>query len=297
MNPTSKSTKTFAPVRKITHAAIIAAALSTPFAAQAGPIDKVKARVEQTHAQVRAIRGRVNAIYGDLQEKREMLGAEGKEQLMEAIRTTVEYMQHARADYAGFVAPDQCGPASECGAFRERLKSVIQGFIALPEDLPFVETIPAAVNKLAKTAELVNYVPPPALYATEKSIGGPLGNVQNLLDTVHAVAAAMPKVPTIREINDLNVDSARQYCNTVLGNPHIELMHVAFQNLVGTMADIAGLLQDDLDVVAATVGINIKNPPKLVFQLIALVPKQLERNLKLRQAALKSQCAILGVTK
>jgi len=297
MNPTTNTTNSFASVRKITHAAIVAAALATPFAAHAGPIDKVKARVEQTHQQVQAIRGRVNAIYGDLQEKRQMLGAEGKEQLMEAIRTTIEYMQHARADYAGFVAPDQCGPASECGAFRKQLKEMIQAFITLPADLPFVENPPAAVTKLAKVAELVDHVPPPVLFATEKTVSGPLGNVQSLLDTVRAVSAAMPKIPTIREINELNTASAKQYCATVLDNPHIELMHVAIQNLVATMADIAGMLPDTLDVVAATFGTNIKNPPKLVMQIIAQVPKQLERNLKLRQAALKSQCAILGVTK
>lgn len=297
MQPTTNTTKKFASIRTLTHAAMIAVFLAAPFAAQAGPIDRVKTRVDQTHAQVKAIRGRVNAIYGDLQEKRQMLGAEGKEQLMEAIQTTIEYMQHARADYGGFTAPDNCGPASECGAFRKQLKDMIQGFIALPTDLPFVETVPASVGQLQKMASLLDHMPPPVLYATSKSIGAPLANVQNLLDTVRAVAEAMPEIPTIREINEMNVEAAKLHCSVVLDNPHIALLRVAFQNLAGNLTDIAGLLPDTLDVVAATFGTNIKMPPKLIMQVIALIPTQIDRKLNLRQAALKSRCAILGVTK
>jgi len=290
-------TKTFTTFRKITLTAIAAAILATPFAAQAGPIDRVKTRVEQTHAQVRAIRGRVNAIYNDVQEKRDMLGAEGKEQLIEAIRTTVEYMQHARADYADFVGADNCGAGSECGAFREQIQGMIKGFIALPTELPFVESVPPVVSRLEKVADLVNHMPPPVLYVTEKSVGAPLESIREQVETVRAIAAAMPPIPTIREINEMGEKANQQYCETIIGNPHIELMQVALDNLSSGMSDAAGLLPETLDVTIAAFGTNIKFPPKAVLQTLSLVVKTIERRLKLRLAFVKSRCAITGATK
>lgn len=293
----TNATKTLASVRRITHTAIVAAILVTPFAAQAGPIDRIKTRVEQTHAQVRAIRGRVNAIYNDIQEKRDMLGADGKEQLIEAIRTTVEYMQHARADYADFVGADNCGSASECGAFREQIKEMIKGFVALPTELPFVESVPPVVQRLQKVADLVDHMPPPVLYVTKKSVGAPLESIKEQVETVRAIANAMPTIPTIREINEMSKTGTQQYCTTVIDNPHIELMQVALDNLSSNMSDAAGLLPETLDVTIAAFGTNIKFPPKAVLQTLSLVVKKIERRLKLRLAFVKSQCAIMGVTK
>jgi len=297
MTTTTHTSKKFASIRKATHATVIAAVLATPFAAHAGPIDRVKSRVEQTHAQVRAIRGRVNAIYNDIQEKRDMLGAEGKEQLIEAIRTTVEYMQHARADYTDFVGADNCGAGSECGVFREQIQGMIKGFIALPTELPFVESVPPVVRRLEKVADLVNHMPPPVLYVTEKSVGAPLESIKEQVETVRAIAAAMPPIPTIREINEMGQNANQQYCETLIGNPHIELMQVALDNLSSGMSDAAGLLPETLDVTVAAFGTNIKFPPKAVLQTLSLVVKVIERKLKLRLAFVKSRCAITGVTK
>lgn len=294
----TENTKTFTPVRTATHAVLVAVFLAAPFAApstaQAGPIDKIKTRVEQTHKNVRAIRGRVNAVYGDLQEKRQMLGAESKEQLVEAIRTTLEYMQHARADYAGFVGPDNCGTASDCGAFRGQIQDMIKDFIALPAELPFVENVPPVVNRLQKISNLVNHMPPPVLFVTEKAAGAPLENIKEQIETVRAIAAAMPPIPTIREINEMNKQTAKQVCTTVIDNPHIDLMQVALNNLSSNMSDVAGLLPETLDVTVAAFGTNIKFPPKLVLQVFSLVVKSVERKLKLRLAFVKSSCAVMG---
>lgn len=290
----TNATKTLASVRKITHTAIVAAILVTPFAAQAGPIDRIKTRVEQTNAQVRAIRGRVNAIYNDIQEKRDMLGADGKEQLIEAIRTTVEYMQHARADYADFVGADGCNSGSECGAFREQIQNMIKNFTALPTDLPFVESVPPVVSRLQKISNLVDHMPPPVLYVTAKSVGAPLENIATQMETVRTIANAMPHVPTIREINEMGDATAKQVCSRVIDNPHIALMQVALDNLSSALSDVAGLLPETLDVTVAAFGTNIKFPPKLVLQVFSMIVKSIERKLKLRLAFVKSSCAILG---
>ena len=270
--------------RRFAAAVAVAIAVTLPAAAQAGPIEQVKARIDKTYNKVVDTSKRVANMQAQLRQLVSNLHGEGAEQMREAIQSTLQFLQQQQAGYADFVAPDHCGPASDCGAFRAELYDLIQDFAALPSDLPFVEQVPAAAGQLQEVAGLVDFLPPPALYAANQVLGAQIGEIHDMIAMLQDAVVAMPEIPTLAEIVQMNVATAEHYCSTIPGNPHVELVQVILLNQANRLADVADMTQETIDIVAA-VGTNLKNPVKFALQLIAFIPKELERQITFQNAA------------
>jgi hypothetical protein len=303
----SKITKV---VRQLSVAAVIAGTALFPRVASAGILDKARAVVQQ-------VSGHIQAKVEGIQEKVEGVDGEALEQLMEIVTGMFEHLKQTQAGYKEFVGADRCGPSSPCGAFRAQLRKMIESFIQLPRELPFLENIPPAVQQLEKIAALVNHMPPPILFASEKLFGNMFGEIQYRLEMVRYAAAQIPRLPTMSQLSQASAFSgspARNrnanedpkdfpYCSALLdtGKPHIELLAKSLEHLGDFVWDVADLMEDSKTVganvtVVAGAGAttSVKNPVKATTQVIGLVIKTVRQVVELKVAATASICALKG---
>jgi len=328
MKTLSRNQKVTEIARKVTAAAVIAGFVLAPATGSAGLLDKAKSRVQQAATNVTEFKNNVQAKVEDVKDKVEELDSEGLEQTKEMVASMLQFVKKIQAGYKDFAGTDNCGQNSPCGAFRAQLRKMIESFANLPEELPFVEAIPPAVKQLEEMAQLVDHMPPPILYATEKVLGTMFDEVQYRLEVVRFAAAQIPQLPTMGELshataystagdrttaNTRNSSTSTRgsstnssstgfpFCSKLLdtGKPHIELLLASIKALHETLSDIATLLPNEQTVGVSFVGgvtVSIKNPPKGALDAIILIARTMERKLTLKMAVTKSVCALAGYT-
>ncbi len=286
----------FRTLRPLTGATLITLAVSLPLSAQAGPIENIEKRVDQTHQQVKKINKNVTDIVKDMEKQQERLRKAGLEELKDTILSVLTFIRHSKAGYQSFVDPDNCGGKSQCGAFRDKLHDAILDFAELPETLPFVEEVPASVEQLYETAHVVDFIPPPVLYASAKALESNLDEVQAVVEMLRSAAERMPPLPTKSELKDAasNTSSAvlDQACAIDPNNPHIQLALTLLDIVGGSLNDMAGMVQEEISAAIVGEGTGVKNPLKLALQLMAFVPNTAKRSLKGQLAVIASVCAI-----
>jgi len=311
--------KTFQPnfnianvVRSATAAALIASFVFIPANSSAGLRD----RVQQARSDVTELKNKVQGKLEDVKDKVEDLNGEGLEQLMETVASMVEYVKNAQAGYKDFVGAQKCAANSPCGGYRAGLRKMIESFINLPKELPFMEHVPPAVRQLEKIVKLVEFIPLPLLYASEKVLGNVFEDIQYRLELVKYAAGQMPRLPTMTELNHASADSSRSsstlsrsssapssttfpYCTAVLdtGKPHIELLAKSLEHLGDFLWDLADMMEENKTVVVNAVaggGTSVKNPVKENTQRIGFVIKTIRQVVELKVAATASICAAQG---
>lgn len=281
-------------------ASLITAFVLMPATGSAG----LKDRVQETRGKVTELKNKVQVKAETIQEKIEELDGEGKEQLMEMVTSMLKFVKHAQAGYKNFVGADKCGAGSPCGAFREQLRQMFLTFVNLPHDLPFVESIPPAVKQLKQFAQLLDHMPPPILYVTEKVLGNMFDEIQYRLEVVRYASAKLPTIPKMSELSYLTASSQLgqqeyPFCKAVLetGKPHVELLLTSIKALHETISDIKSVLPNEQTVGITVMGggtISIKHPAKGGADMIVVLIKAIERGLTLRLALTKSVCAVAG---
>lgn len=310
--------------RNLSAAALIAGTVCIPATGFASLFDAAKSRVAQARSQVTELKNDVQANVEEAKEKVEGLDTEGLEQAKEMVASMLQYVKKIQAGYQDFAGTDHnCAPSSPCGAFRGQLRTMILSFANLPQELPFVESVPPAVKKLGEMARLVDQMPPPILYATEKVLGSMFDEIQYRLDVVRFAAGRIPQLPTMAELSQAAASpssinptatstrsssrsigtpaSGFSYCSTLLvtAKPHIELLLTSIKALHETMSDIAGMMPNEQTLGISFVGgvtVSIKNPPKGALDAIILITRIMERKLTLKMALTKSVCALAGYT-
>jgi hypothetical protein len=299
-------------VRTLTASALIASFVCIPTASSAGMRD----RVQQVRNDVTELKNKVQGKVDDVKDKVEDLNGEGLEQLMETVASMVEYVKNAQAGYKDFVAAQKCAANSPCGTFRIGLRKMIESFINLPKEMPFMEHVPPAARQLEKIVKLVEFIPLPLLYASEKVLGNVFEDIQYRLELVKYAASQMPPLPTMTELNHASAYSSRNssvssrsssasssttfpYCTAVLdtGKPHIELLAKSLEHLGDFLWDLADMMEENKTVVVNAVaggGTSVKNPVKENTQRIGFVIKTIRQVVELKVAATASICAAQG---
>lgn len=268
-------------VRILTASALIAGFVLMPGTSSAGLRDKVT-----------ELKNKVQLKAEDVKEKIGELDSEGLEQLMETVGSMLKYVKQGQADYKNFVGADKCGAHSPCGAFRSELRKLIESFIKLPQELPFIENVPPAVRQLEKLAKSVDIMPPPLLYASEKVLGNVFEELKYRLDVVRYAAAQVPRFPTMAELSHASANSpvrsasANQsfrssakdkngkpaesnpttepvsepdpsfpYCAALLdtGKPHVELLAKTIEHVGDFLWDLADMMEENKTVVVNAV--------------------------------------------
>ena len=223
---------------------MIAGAVVGPSTASAGLADKI----QQARGNVTELRNTVQGKVENIQEKIEDVDSEALEQVGEMVQSMFEFVKQIQAGYKEFVGADKCGTAS-CGVFRTQLRSLMQGFLALPSELQFVEHVPPAVRQLEQMVKLVDFLPPVILFASEKVLGNAFEEIRYRIELVRYAASQAPRLPTMDELSQASARSATAqvstrgtnqtltrtttdpdpsfpYCTAILdtGKPHIELL-------------------------------------------------------------------------
>ena len=197
---TAKVTKA---VRKTIVATLIAGVALGPTTASAGLADKM----QQLRGNVTELKNTVQGKIENIKGKIEDMDGDGLEQIAETVQSLFQFMKQAQAGYKEFVGTDKCGSSSPCGVFRAELRNLIQSFIALPRELPFVEQVPPAVRQLEKMVAFVEILPPVILFASEKVLGNAFEEMRYRLELVRYAASQMPELPTMAELSRASADS------------------------------------------------------------------------------------------
>ncbi len=284
-------------IGSISAAALVCASLAMPIPASAGVIDTIKSRVDSIYSQIRSTRGKVYELVNSMNETKDSLKSGGAKQMLNAVRSTLEFLEESREQYEEFSGLNDCGADSPCDAYRDSLHNLIENASALPEDLPFLEKSASLVSRLGKASELIDKIPTFVLFASEQVIGDTIGNVEEMLGTLRSVAAEMPEIPTLNQLNTMDNKAFSAVCRTVSDNPHIALADVVLDNTAGLLGDLADGTQDNITFgITAVAGgtVSVKNPMKGTIQAIAFVVKTVKRRLNFSVALVNSACDVAG---
>jgi hypothetical protein len=299
-------------VHTFTVSALLAGMLLTPGSSNAGLADKIVDLKSKVQDKVEIVKDKAADIKGD-----------AVEQIVEMVLPMIQFIKKQQEGYKDFTGVNNCGQGSPCAVFRQKISKMIVSFATLPEQLPFVETIPTAVKQLEELAQLVDYLPPTMLYAAEKTLAQSFDEIQFRLDMLRFAASNIPAIPTMAELSQ-SVASSQQVnyaadssggkrakkssaanpaypanCALILdkAKPHIDLVLTAIKTVHEQIKDTADVLPNEVTVgVTAVAGgtYSVKHPAKGGLDLVILVIKSIERDLTLRLAIHKSFCAALG---
>jgi hypothetical protein len=305
-------------VRTLTASALIASFVLMPATSSAGLMDKVTELKNKVQAKVENVKGKIDDLDG-----------ENLEEFLETVKSMVRFVKQSQADYKTFVG-DKCGASSPCGMFRTEFRKTIESFMSLPHQLHFIEHVPPAARKLGNVVKLIDIMPPPILYASEKVLGNAFEELQYRLELVRYAAAQVPRFPTMAELSDASVSSSVRvtandkggspnggnrpsntpppaaaqepfpefpYCNALLntGKPHIDLLAKTLEHVGDFVWDLADTMEDSKTVgVSPGATSSVKNPTKGMTQTVGLVIKSIRQVVEITVAATASICAQKG---
>jgi len=305
-------------VRTMTASALIAGFVLMPGNSSAGLMDKVT-----------ELKNKVQVKVENVKEVSDLDG-ENLEEFLETVKSMVRFVKQSQADYKTFVGSDKCGASSPCGAFRADFRNLIESVMSLPQELHFIEHVPPAARKLGNVVKLLDVMPPPILYATEKVLGNAFEELQYRLELVRYAAGQLPRFPTMAQLSDASASSSVRvtsndkggspnggtppsstppaaaaqepipefpYCNALLntGKPHIDLLAKTLEHVGDFLWDLADTMEDSKTVgVSPGATTSVKNPAKGTTQTIGFVIKTIRQVVEIKVAATASICAAKG---
>jgi len=300
-------------VRNVSVATLIAGMVVVPSTASAGLADKI----QQVRGNVTELKNNVQKKVENVQDKIEDIDGDGLEQIKDDIESMFRFIKQTQASYKEFVGADKCGVRSPCGVFRTELRSMIQSFVALPGELEFVEHVPPAVRQLEKMTKLVDFLPPPILFASETVLGNAFDEIRYRIELVRYAASQTPKLPTMDELSqasarstarvssgDTNPTLARTttttepdpsfpYCTKVLDTRKAgrELLTTVLEHLGDFVWDLADTMEDSkAGGTSPGVTSSWKNPSKATVQKAGLIIKGIRQVIEIKVAATAAIC-------
>jgi hypothetical protein len=170
----------------------------------AGPFDRVSAKVQNAKARTTQVVNRVreerpvaSALQGlggnvlDLSLIEEIQSFKPAEQFRN-VRGLVEEMQQ---DYSYFSGGQGCG--AECANFRYELKSLFNDYLALTGEVPALAGNTRLVDNIQRISDLVDYVPPRALYLLWQAIGSRIDDLGSIPEQIRQIQATLPVMEVV----------------------------------------------------------------------------------------------------
>lgn len=205
MKTNTRKETTLEAAKKLSAASVIAGMLVSPTASFAGPLDALKATVQQASSKVTELKNNVQAKVEDVKDKIEDLDGE---ELMEAVRSMITFVKQTQAGYQQFVGANKCGAGTPCATFRNGLRTMVESFIKLPQEMPFMEHVPPAVQQLEQVAKLIDFLPPPILFASQKVLGNAFDEIKYRMDMLRYAVSQAPRLPTMAELSDASAKTS-----------------------------------------------------------------------------------------
>lgn len=308
-------------IRRTTVCVATALAISLPGIAMAGPFGKAKSPKPVVHlGNVVAKAGRKVAKAAK-KGPAPLPGAEIVElvrdlDLEQQLLDTVALMQEIEADYQYF-SGGLTGCKAECKAFRKQLKDAFSDFLWLVEDVPALQNSAGLIEKIERVSNLVDYVPPRALYLMWQALDGRLDEIRTAVDGIGRILDTLPPLADVSDIaaamNDTAAKAEKEVCEWVRADPaYIELVQAELERLAWVLGTVAGFIPDievegaagaeaGMAVANATaeaaLAMKITDPLKIALQVVQTIPETINWAIKLNILRAKVYCDARGYNK
>jgi hypothetical protein len=305
-------------IRRTTLCVAMAIAVSVPSIATAGLLDKAKnraqtakARVSTTVTLVRQERPAANALknIGQNLPDMEILEKVKELNIKEQLINTIRLMKEMQVDYQYFSGGSDC--EAHCAEFREELKGVFADFLSLIDEVPVLSADPTLVDNLERVSNLIDYIPPRALYLMWQVLSGQLEQVRVAATTIRQDLASLPLLEDDNAGTGTS-STGEAFCGWLEEKPFVNLVQARLEMFawrVKTAVDLIPDIEVKGDVgaeagaaagVAATVsadtGVSVKptDQLKILLKAVAFIPERINWAIKINTLRAEVGCKIAG---
>lgn len=313
-------TTAFTPIRRTVISAFTALSIALPGTGTAGLFDKAKARaqtvkanVSRTVSRVQQNRPIISAFQNVGQELPDLDLIKQVQALkpLEQFRSTGRMLDQIQIDYQYFTGGEGC--AAECGFFRTDLKGVMNEYLQLAGEVPALNANTRLSETLNRTNDLIDYIPPQALYLMWQAIGSRLDDLQSAPDQIRRILAALPPVEDIPDITaDYVSMTGEQVANSRMcewagqDKPFIELSQARLEQLSWVIKTIESFIPDveieaeagveagiAVGMVTGSAAVTVKptDTVKAALKAMAVVPEAVNWMIKINVLRAKAVCA------
>lgn len=111
----------------------------------------------------------------------------------------VQLVRQVEKNYSAFTSPGEC--SGTCASFRGQLQNIFASFLSLVQTVPALENRPVLTKNLTRAADLIDYIPPRALYLMYKSLAPRITQLQNTADDLRQTLASLPTLESSSGFN------------------------------------------------------------------------------------------------
>lgn len=290
-------------------------AITVPSVGNAGWFNQAKAKVQTVKSNVTSTARNVGQNMSEMEIIQKVQELNLKEQLLE----TIALMQQMQSDYQYFTGGSGC--AADCARFRIELKNVLNEFISLVYDVPVLRADGALISNLERTVNIVDYIPPRALYLMWQSLDGQLEQIRTGVNEIRQQLTLLP--PLQGDDNEVNYSADAQgtssrstsnnssnrgdaFCGWVNRDQKagVELLQARLEMFAWRLKSAADIIPD-IEVKgeagaaagifgSAGAGIKPTDQVKMLFQMIAYIPERINWAIKINSLRAKVGCQLAG---
>ncbi len=310
----------FTPIRRTVTCVFMALAIALPGTGSAGLFDQVsnragnvKAHVSRTVTNVQQNRPVISALQnaGQYLPDNDLIEQLQELKIREQFQNTKNLLTQMQVDYQYFSGGEVC--AAECATFRMDLKAIFGDFLLLANEVPALNANSRLTETIQRTSELVDYIPPRALYLMWQSIGSRLDDLQSVPDQIRRVLTALPALEDVSDIaGDYTGMAGEQVANSQMcewadkkEKPFIALYQARLEQLAWILKTIEGFIPDiemegevgveagvAVGMVTGSAAVSLKptDPVKSALKVMAVVPETINWAIKINMLRADAVC-------
>jgi len=111
-------------------------------------------------------------------------------EVLEQFNQTMALVNHMQADYQQFSGGQGCG--ATCAGFRSSLKSIFTNFASLVGEVPALSGNHELVANIQRTANLIDYMPPRALYLMWQTMSSKVAELEAMVFDIRQTLDSLP---------------------------------------------------------------------------------------------------------
>ncbi|MDH5446447.1 MAG: hypothetical protein OEY52_12910 [Gammaproteobacteria bacterium] len=298
---------------------IAAAMISLPAVSQAGWFDKVKSKTKSVTSRVTQKANNVKQNFGQNLQDNDLIKMVNGLKLKEQLQNTINLMEEMQTEYHYFSGGSGCG--GQCANFRVELKGVLNEFLNLVYDIPALSNDRMLIKNLKRSQNLVNHIPPRALYSMWQIIGDQMSELQMTANSIREDLATLPTLGSnaqsgisARSVNSSNGEyTDGPFCKWVDDKPFVDLIQARLEQISWMLKSVADIIPD-VEVkaeggaeagaavanVTGAAGVGIKPtdiPKKLILKVIAIIPEQINWMIKINTLRAATVCQVVEYSK
>lgn len=313
-------TLNFSSLRRVTIVTLTALAIVLPGTASAGPFDRISSKAQSVKARAT---GAVNKVRKDRPVASALQGLGGNlpdvsliEEIQalnprEQFQNSTQLLRQMQQDYAYFSGGQGCG--AECARFRTELKAIFSDYLALTGEVPALSENTRLVESIQRVSDIIDYIPPRALYQLWQAIGSRLDDLQAVPQQIRQILASLPVTEVVSNtVTDINqagtwvADSPMCVWAAKDNKPFIALYQARLERFSWAVKTVADLIPDlsvegEVGVEAgvavgmvtgsAAFAMKPSDSLKIALKVMAVVPETINWSIKINMLRADALCA------